>query len=299
MIEELRRAQRDQVRRKAAAARLRWICVLVLVLLLLAVGYVWITSDRSFETTHYSLRSDQIAAPVKVAVLSDLHSVEYGEGNSQLLDAIRGEAPDLIFLLGDMVNKDDLDFTPLERLCKALSEIAPVYATLGNHEGSLMYSQLDAVPLDKKMQENGVHLLINQAVEWEKDGVRLQIAGVSTDPEGYDLWAREKLEHFWTLDGYKIVLSHFPSLYQKQLANADFDLALAGHYHGGLVCVPGIGGLYHPETGFFPEYWGGAYPMARGTLIVSRGIGNHGWIPRVNNRPELVIVEISPDGQEG
>ena len=76
-------------------------------------------------------------------------------------------------------------------------------------------------------------------------------------------------------------------------------MGLAGHYQGGLICIPGMGGLYHPETGLFPEYWGGQYATATGTLIVSRGFGGHAWIPRLNNRPELVIIEISPNIQEG
>lgn len=303
MIEDLRREQREWVKVKAAMAKRKWriyilILTPVLILLLIAAWYLWSTFHQDFETTHYTLTSSKLTSPVKLAVLSDLHSMEYGEENRTLIEAIQTEQPDLIFLLGDMVNKEDRDFTPLEHLCKSLSEIAPVYCTLGNHEGTLMYSQLDTVPLDEKMQANGAHVLINQTTEWEKEGAKLQIAGVAVDAEGYDQWAREELEDFWTLNSYKIVLSHFPNLYQNQLANADFDLALAGHYHGGLICIPGIGGLYHPETGFFPKYWGGEYPMVKGTLIVSRGIGSHGWIPRVNNPPELVIVEINPNTQE-
>ena len=70
------------------------------------------------------------------------------------------------------------------------------------------------------------------------------------------------------------------------------DLAVAGHYHGGIIRIPGLGGLYHPKTGFFPKYDGGKYELAQGTLIVTRGIGNHGLIPRINNRPELVIIDV-------
>ena len=69
---------------------------------------------------------------------------------------------------------------------------------------------------------------------------------------------------------------------------------MAGHYHGGLIRIPGIGGLFHWDTGFFPAYAGGLYPWGEGNLIVTRGLGNHGLIPRINNKPELVVVDIRP-----
>lgn len=305
MIEDLRKEQIEYIRARRLEARKKrrkrlLIFIPLIIILLLAVFLVIQTmANRNFETTYYNLSSPKVSEPVRLAVLSDLHSVEYGENNSELIDAISNEQPDLILMLGDMINMDDTDFSGLRQLCAALKDIAPVYFTLGNHEGSLMYSRLDSVPLDSMLMEAGVNVLINQTADWQKGDTVCRIAGISIDASGYDKWAREKLESFWSMDGYKIVISHFPNLYYSKLRDADFDLALAGHYHGGLVQIPGVGGLYHPETGFFPEYSGGQYELTNGTLIVSRGIGSHGLIPRINNLPELVIVEISPELQEG
>lgn len=298
MLEDLRRQQMELVREKAARARRRrllWGLVLVPLLALTGFLAIQIAGNRHFEITHYTLRSEKVADPFRLAVLSDLHSAEYGEDNSELVAAIREEQPDLIVMIGDMVNKDDRDFSVLYRLCGALADTAPIYYTLGNHEGSLMYSQLDAVALDERLTERGVRVLINQSAQWQKGDTTVYLAGIAVEAAGYDQWAREKLEDFWTQDGYRIVLSHFPDLYESKLRDAGFDLALAGHYHGGLICVPGIGGLYHPETGFFPAYWGGEYPLTHGTLIVSRGMGGHGLIPRINNRPELVIIDVEEE----
>lgn len=304
MLEDLRKQQMELVKKKAAAAkrkrrrRVLILAPLVLLLLLAALLLNEMLGNRQFETTHYHLSSEKVGTPIRLAVLSDLHSLEYGPGNSELIEAVRSERPDLILMIGDMVNKDDTEFSSLYRLCEALGEVAPIYYALGNHEGTVMYSRLDTVPLDAELTERGVNVLINQSVEWRKEDTVIQLAGVATDREGYDRWAREPLEDFWDREGYKIVLSHFPNLYDSKLKDADFDLGLAGHYHGGLICIPGVGGLYHPETGLFPAHWGGQYPLTRGTLIVSRGFGGHSWIPRVNNRPELVIIEISPSIQE-
>ena len=71
------------------------------------------------------------------------------------------------------------------------------------------------------------------------------------------------------------------------------NLALAGHYHGGIVRIPGLGGLYHPEEGFFPKYSGGEYSLTYGKLIVSRGLGDQNFSLRINNKPELVIIDIN------
>lgn len=304
MIEELRRRQIEEVKRKKIEARRKrrkWLMISFLCVLLLFLGgglAYQIHLNRDFETTYYQLETEKIHTTIKLAVLSDLHSKEYGPDNSELIEAIRREQPDLIAMIGDMVNDDDQEFTGIQNLCRKLGEIAPVYYALGNHEGTLMYGRMDSVALNKMLEEEGVTVLINQSVEFKKGDSVIQIAGISNEAAAYDQWAKEKMEGFWKIDDYKLVLSHFPDLYYNKLKDAQFDLALAGHYHGGLIRLPQIGGLYHPEGGFCPKYSGGEYDLTYGTLIVSRGIGGHGVIPRINNRPELVIIEINERNEE-
>ncbi len=301
VVEELRRQQIEAVREKEEERKRRkrkrllpgFFSLFLLVLIMLLAVHV--SGNRKFEVTHYQLSSEKINTPVKFVVLSDLHSVEYGESNRELIEAIRKEEPDFIAMIGDMLNQDDGSTVVIQNLCRELREIAPIYYTLGNHEGTLMYGRLDSVALDEILVKEEVRLLINQTSEFQKGDTVIQIAGISNEAAGYDYWAKEKLTGFWELEDYKIVLSHFPDLYYEKLKDERFDLALAGHYHGGIARIPGIGGLYHPEGGFFPKYSGGRYELTNGTLIVSRGIGGHGWIPRVNNRPELVVVELTEE----
>ncbi len=305
MLEELRRLQMEEVQRKITEARRRRrkrLFILFPLVLLVITGVflaLQVEANRHFEVTRYCLESGKVKTPIKLVVLSDLHSMEYGEENRELIEAIQREQPDLIAMVGDMVNKDDEDFTGVRYLCRRLKEIAPVYYTLGNHEGTLMYGRLDSVPLDELLTEEGARVLINETAEFQKGETLVRLAGISNEAAGYDRWAKDKLADFWESEGYKIVLSHFPDLYYEKLKDARFDLALAGHYHGGLIRVTGIGGLYHPEDGLFPKYSGGEYPLTNGTLIVSRGIGGHGLIPRIHNRPELVIVEIAGSADSG
>ncbi len=299
IIEELHRQQIEAVREEKAAKKMRMrkrllpgtVCLLFMALL--AALLVHIQGNRQFEVTYYQLSSEKITTPIKFVVLSDLHSVEYGENNVELVEAVKKEKPDFIAMIGDMLNQDDGDATVIENLCRDLKEVAPIYYTLGNHEGTLMYGRLDSVALDEILARENVRLLINQTAEFQKGDTMIEIAGISNEAEGYDYWAKEKLTNFWEKEDYKLVLSHFPDLYYEKLKDEKFDLALAGHYHGGVIRIPGMEGLFHPEEGFFPKYSGGEYALTNGTLIVSRGIGGHGWIPRVNNRPELVVIELT------
>lgn len=93
---------------------------------------------------------------------------------------------------------------------------------------------------------------------------------------------------------YSILLAHRPELINTYL-HYDFDLILSGHAHGGQWRLPGIiNGLFAPNQGFFPRYAGGQYKFDNSSMIVSRGLARESTrIPRIFNRPELVMIEIS------
>lgn len=91
---------------------------------------------------------------------------------------------------------------------------------------------------------------------------------------------------------YKIFVTHSPLLFENELSSVNADLALSGHIHGGQIQIPFVGGLYHPDLGLFPRYAQGIHDLDNGELIISRGIGNNAALPRINNRPEIVIINI-------
>lgn len=297
MIEELRQKQIEAVRKKKRRRRKRrliaGICGIAVILFL---GILALSDNRHIEITRYELETQKFDTSLKIAVMSDLHSCEFGEKNSELIEMVRAEKPDLIAMAGDMVNKDDDNLTVVRNLCTKLNEIAPVYYSMGNHEGTMMNGRMDSIAIDKVLEEDGIRVLYNESEPLKHDGVEIQIAGISTSEVNYDKWSRDNLEEFWESEDYKIFISHSPTLYYEKMANAEFDLAIAGHFHGGMIRLPGLGGLYHIDTGFFPRYSGGAYELANGTLVVTRGLGNHGAIPRINNKPELVMIEINGSG---
>ena len=66
---------------------------------------------------------------------------------------------------------------------------------------------------------------------------------------------------------------------------------LAGHYHGGIVRVPGVGGLISPQLQLFPAYSRGMFVKQGHRMIVSSGLGSHTVRLRINNPPELVVID--------
>ena len=185
----------------------------------------------------------------------------------------------------------------LFRSVKQAVQIAPVYYVTGNHEASLSnYSefQMNLVAL-------GVGVLENQAVQLEQDGERITLIGLS-DPNFTirgDMFGEvpamvaTKLENLLdTESGYNILLSHRPELFETYV-NCGVDLVFSGHAHGGQFRLPFVGRLIAPNQGLFPQYDAGLYADGNTNMVVSRGIGNSIIPFRFNNRPEIVLVELS------
>ena len=73
----------------------------------------------------------------------------------------------------------------------------------------------------------------------------------------------------------------------------DVDLVLSGHTHGGLIRLPFLGGLIAPMQGFFPEYDKGYFELGNNMqMIISAGLAGYGILPRINNLPEICVIDI-------
>ena len=93
----------------------------------------------------------------------------------------------------------------------------------------------------------------------------------------------------------KLLFVHQPS-YAEDYLMLEPDAVFSGHSHGGLVRIPGIGGLVSTELTLFPKYDGGTYYIGENkktTLVVSQGLGTHHFHIRVLDPAQLIYVEIS------
>lgn len=251
--------------------------------------------DGGLTVRSYTVESGKVTAPVRLAVLTDLHACAYGEDQRELLDAVAAQAPDLVLLVGDIV--DDEPRMPEARALEtveALAEAWPVYYVTGNHE----FWSGRPEEIKAEIRAAGAVVLEGQALPVTAAGQPLLIAGVDDPAAGEEEWRAQLSRAAAGLDGaaFSVLLSHRPER-AEEYAGLGFDLVLAGHAHGGQWRIPGlINGLIAPNQGLFPKYAGGAYDLGGGTaMIVSRGLARESTrVPRLYNPPELVVVDVVP-----
>ena len=187
------------------------------------------------------------------------------------------------------------DYSVVTDLCAALVKIAPVYYVPGNHEWPKIV--FDHSPIREDLEAVGVHFLADKTETLEVNGNTIAIGGVAEAPASYERYASEYFESFEQLDAFKLLLVHYPEYFLEDgyFSDVQVDLALCGHAHGGMIRIPGIGGLYTPDQGFLPTLTEGLHQIGDTSLVISRGLGDgkDKCIPRVNNPPELVIVDIN------
>ena len=270
----------------------------VVLLAALAAGFLW-WGNNDLMADRYSFSSPRLPAAfsgVRVVQLSDLHGKQFGAGNRRLLDAVAAERPDYIFITGDLVDENTRDpLTYAAQVGGALAAIAPVYYVTGNHEWALGHVR----ELKKALADVGVTVLTNQYVPLEKNGASILLAGVD-DPNGYAgqkspaQMAQELLAAYGG-DDFRILLAHRNDRFANEYSLLGYDLTLTGHAHGGLVRLPGLGGLINHAGRLFPGYDAGFYEENGAAMFVSRGLGNIRPSFRVFNRPEIVILTLEKE----
>lgn len=228
--------------------------------------------------------------------ISDLHNAEFGKKQDRLLKAIKGSSADMIVITGDLIDSNHTDIKKAMDLIDGAVKFAPVYYVSGNHEAWSEYYSV----LKKQMLMAGVKMLEDEGIEIKRNGASITLLGIN-DPDfvsGLDWFETQAfvgsiLKNIAGEENkYRILLSHRPELLDVYADN-NINLVLCGHAHGGQVRLPFIGGLVAPNQGFFPKYYEGVYQKEQTKMIVSRGLGNSIIPLRINNRPELVIVELS------
>ena len=296
-----------------------FICIATAVIVTLC-SYI---GNRNFRETFYITSSIKADSRVRVVQLSDLHGASYGKNNEKLINRVEALKPDIIICTGDMVDsaKDDVDFAV--SLAKELSKIAPSYYVYGNNEVESIYDfLLNEKDLDKKfgfsagnrdetallqvkdtfeekLEGVGMKVLKNEKDTIRVNNMNIDIYGVLTsNPSSFWSYSEQAFSNYIyeNPDNLKIMAVHEPFIFEEFTPDFWGDLMVAGHTHGGVVRVPVIGPLFTHEGGLLPERGGdfvyGRYNTAGSPLIVSAGLENSN-IFRINNQPELVIIDIN------
>lgn len=261
-----------------------------LMLLTAVIILAVIALDPRLAVRRYTVESDKISAPVRLAVIADFHGCNYGEGANRLIAAVEAESPDAVLLVGDIFD-DVLPWDASEALVRSLAAQYPCYYVTGNHE----YWSGKVDEICRIIEAAGVTVLNASSAALKINGQTINICGIPdpSDPISTSM-ALQRAALGVDQEAFTVLLAHRPERIDKYAATGDFDLVVSGHAHGGQVRIPGVlNGLFAPNQGFFPEYAGGLYEVDGTVLVVSRGLARESTrLPRVFNRPELVIVEV-------
>lgn len=265
----------------------------------LIIGYCIYFSYYKVNVTDYEISSTKINNDVEIVMIADMHDYHCKVKN-QIANKIEQLNPDIILCVGDIIDNNSSDDESTIEFLESLTEIADVYFSLGNHE--LEYS--DSKQLIENIKNIGVKVLDKEYQDIEVNGNTIRIGGMydyafsqetgDIDQETMKSDVYSFLTEMKQTSSFQLMMAHRPdSFIFGKAYKWDFDLVVSGHYHGGQVILPYVGGLYAPELGWFPEVDYGHYKLENMDMIVTRGISSSDeMFPRFNNPPEIVSITL-------
>lgn len=281
-------------------------------------------ADESAEESqtgagHRTEKSDSSLPPefdgCRIMLLADVHNFVFENNNREIWQCVEEFKPDFILIAGDMIvcranarekNLRTADFV------RELSQYADCYYGFGNHEtgiaagirgvGDMWKLYVEALGIPEGALPHTPHhiyLMDNQSIVLKKNNASVMLTGLNLGIGYYKRLSKIKL----TVDNmngllgkcdksfYNILIAHNPDYFETYAAWGA-DLVVSGHNHGGLLRLPVLGGVISPRLNLFPKYDRGIYHRNGATMVLSGGMGAHSVKMRVNNRPELICMEL-------
>ena len=273
------------------------IIILIGIILLLLVSFYLYYENNYLQVSNYNIESNKIPKDFdgfKIAQISDFHNTKSKKLTNDLVEKTKKSKPNIIVLTGDLIDSNKTNIDIAISFIKKINNIAPIYYVTGNHEAKISNYE----ELKNKLEKNKVIILDDKLEIIKKDKSMINIIGIDDPSFNFNTYRDDStiiqdnlIPIQFDKNDFTILLSHRPELIETYAEN-NFDLVLSGHAHGGQIRIPFIGGLIAPNQGLLPKYTSGIYEIKNTKIIVSRGIGNSILPFRVNNRPELVIVEL-------
>ena len=237
----------------------------------------------------------------RLVQITDFHLGSFPPGNDfvqKVVDAANNEEPDMILFTGDLVNNQASEVEPYLETLAQLHASDGIYSIWGNHD----YCEYDnnhsigALKRNRRMlygyQERlGWHQLMNEHHVVSHGMASIAVIGVENpgQPPFTNRSNLKKAMKGLNPDMFKILLSHDPHHWRREVVGKKIQLTLAGHTHAGQLKI----GKWTPARMAFKE-WGGAYRIGEQMLYVSSGIG--GSFPfRLGAWPELTVITLKRD----
>lgn len=262
----------------------------LILLLILAAAFIVHDSRTNLEISEYNISSDKLPDSFKgfkIVQLSDLHGAEF---DGRLTEKVRALTPDIIVLTGDFIS-DAGDLQAVDSLTSELKNICPVYFVSGNHD----FASGEISALSEILERNNVRYLHNEYLCLEIGGDKIILGGVEDPNSWAEMLRPEELADAMAAeypDAFRILLGH-RNYWVTEYPDLPVDLIFCGHAHGGIVRLPGVGGLLGTNRALFPDYVDGMFQCGSYCMVVSRGLGSSIAVPRFLNRPEIVCVTLN------
>lgn len=237
----------------------------------------------------------------RLVQITDFHLGSFPPGNDfvqKVVDATNNEEPDMILFTGDLVNNQASEVEPYLDTLGQLHASDGIYSIWGNHDYCEYGNNhsIGALKRNRRMlygyQESlGWHQLMNEHHVVSHGMASIAVIGVENpgQPPFTNRSNLKKAVKGLNPDMFKILLSHDPHQWRREVVGKKIQLTLAGHTHAGQLKI----GKWTPARMAFKE-WGGAYRIGEQMLYVSSGIG--GSFPfRLGAWPELTVITLKRD----
>ena len=237
----------------------------------------------------------------RLVQITDFHLGSFPPGNDfvqKVVDATNNEEPDMILFTGDLVNNQASEVEPYLDTLGQLHASDGIYSIWGNHDYCEYGNNhsIGALKRNRRMlygyQESlGWHQLMNEHHVVSHGKASIAVIGVENpgQPPFTNRSNLKKAMKGLNPDMFKILLSHDPHHWRREVVGKKIQLTLAGHTHAGQLKI----GKWTPARMAFKE-WGGAYRIGEQMLYVSSGIG--GSFPfRLGAWPELTVITLKRD----
>lgn len=251
--------------------------------------------DFEPQVTRYSIFDTRWRGQenLRIALVSDFHGGSELWSGQALANVVRRERVDLVCVTGDHFDPDRYGVEAFGFL-EEIARFRPVYFVTGNNEEKL--------PIDtvlKIIRRYGVHVLNNETCQVRVKNAVVDILGLRdygafSSKERWHWAVQQRMKKASTDNHFHLVLCHRPEM-TVLFNQLDAHLILAGHAHGGQWRIGKHQGVFAPGQGILPKYTKGIYKIGkkeRTNLIVSTGFEVGNKIPRIHNKPELVIIDI-------
>ncbi|WP_136481509.1 metallophosphoesterase [Cognatitamlana onchidii] len=266
----------------------------------------------NFKVLKYTLSFEDLPEAFdgyKLTQISDIHSGSFDRPDmvSYAVDLINQQESDVILFTGDMVNNKATEMKPYLETFGKLKAKNGLYSVLGNHDYGdyVRWESEDAKKQNlrdlKAIQKQiGFNLLLNESIYLERDHQRIALLGVENWGAGGFKKAGDlkKAAAQVNENDFKILLSHDPSHWEKQVIDDDYHyhLTLSGHTHGMQFGIEIPGWFKWSPVKWRYKYWAGIYKEAGQYINVNRGFGYLGFPGRVGIWPEITVIELKRKG---